>query len=115
LQALYDELAAAKGLCILAFPCNQFGSQEPGTNEEIKKFATETYGVKFDMFAKIDVNGDNTHPLWKYLKHKQGGFLGKFIKWNFSKFIIDKQGQVVGRYAPNTEPFAMKKDLEKYW
>ena len=112
---MYDELGASRGLCILGFPCNQFGSQEPGTNEEIKKFATENYGVKFDMFAKIDVNGDKAHPLWKYLKYKQGGTLGDFIKWNFSKFLIDKQGQPVKRYAPNVEPFDIKKDLTKYW
>jgi len=115
LQAMYDELSAAKGLRILAFPCNQFGGQEPGTNEEIKKFATDNYKVTFDMFSKIDVNGDKAHPLWKYLKHKQGGILGSFIKWNFSKFIINKEGLPVSRYAPNTEPFALKKDLEKYY
>jgi glutathione peroxidase-family protein len=112
---MYDELAAARGLRILAFPCNQFGSQEPGTNAEIKEFAKGNYGVTFDMFAKIDVNSDKADPLWKYLKHKQGGTLGDFIKWNFSKFLIDKHGQPVQRYAPNFEPFEIKKDLEKYW
>jgi len=112
---MYDELGATKGLRILGFPCNQFGGQEPGTNEEIKQFATSTFGVTFDMFSKIDVNGDKSHPLYKYLKYKQGGTLGDFIKWNFSKFIIDKQGQPVERYAPNVEPFSLKKDLEKYW
>jgi phospholipid-hydroperoxide glutathione peroxidase len=112
---MYDELATTRGLRILAFPCNQFGGQEPGTNEEIKQFVTQNYGVNFDMFAKIEVNGDNAHPLWKYLKDKQGGMLGKFIKWNFSKFIIDKNGQPVARFAPNIEPFALRKDLDKYW
>lgn len=112
---MYDEFAVSKGLRILGFPCNQFGSQEPGTNEEIKKYVTETFGVTFDMFSKIDVNGDKAHPLWKYLKHKQGGTLGDFIKWNFTKFTVDKNGQPVARYAPNAEPFSMKKDLEKYW
>lgn len=115
LQALYDEFADSKGLRILGFPCNQFGSQEPGTNEEIKKFATEKYGVKFDMFSKIDVNGSNADPLWQYLKKMQSGTLGDFIKWNFTKFIINKEGIPVARFAPNAEPFSMKKDLEKYF
>lgn len=114
LQALHDEFAESKGLRILAFPCNQFGGQEPGTNEEIKKFA-EGYGVKFDMFAKLDVNKGNAHPLWEYLKNKQGGTLGNFIKWNFSKFIVDKNGQPVKRYAPNVEPFSMKPDFDQFW
>lgn len=115
LQAMYDELADSKGLRILAFPCNQFGGQEPWSNEEIKKYVVENFGVKFDMFAKIDVNGDKAHPLFKYLKSKQGGTLGDFIKWNFSKFLIDKNGQPVARYAPNVEPFTIKKDLDKFW
>jgi len=115
MQALYDELADSKGLRILAFPCNQFGSQEPGSNEEVKKYVVETFGVKFDMFAKIDVNGDKAHPLWKYLKNKQGGTFGDFIKWNFSKFLIDKNGQPVARYAPNVEPNDIRKDFDKYW
>lgn len=114
LQALHEEYAESRGLRILAFPCNQFGSQEPGTNEDIKKFA-EGYHVQFDMFAKIDVNKDSAHPLWKYLKSKQGGTLGNFIKWNFSKFLIDKDGQPVKRYSPQTAPFDMKADLEKYF
>lgn len=115
LQAMYDEFAESRGLKILAFPCNQFGSQEPGSNEEIKQTTSEKYGVKFDMFAKIDVNGSNADPLWNYLKMKKGGTLGDFIKWNFTKFIINKEGIPVARYAPNAEPFSLKKDLEKYW
>jgi len=115
LQAMYDELGTSKGLRILGFPCNQFGSQEPGSEEEIKQFAISNYGVTFDLFSKIEVNGDKAHPLFKYLKYKQGGTLGDFIKWNFTKFIIDKQGQPVQRYAPNVEPFSLKKDLAKYW
>jgi len=115
LQALHDELAEEKGLRILAFPCNQFGSQEPGTNEEIKTFATTKYNVKFDMFAKINVNGSNADPLWNYLKEKQKGTLGNFIKWNFSKFLVDKNGQPVKRYAPNVEPFTVKKDFDAFW
>ncbi|EFX89082.1 hypothetical protein DAPPUDRAFT_233749 [Daphnia pulex] len=90
-----------------------FASQEPGTNSEIKEFAA-SYNVKFDMFAKIDVNGDNAHPLWKYLKLKQGGTLFDAIKWNFTKFIVDKNGQPVARHATTTIPFDMEKDLLKY-
>jgi len=101
-------------LRILAFPCNQFGSQEPGTNAEIKEFATGKYGVKFDMFAKLNVNGSNADPLWDYLKSKQSGTLGNFIKWNFSKFLIDRKGQPVKRYAPNAEPFSFRADIDKY-
>ena len=88
---------------ILAFPCNQFGSQEPGTNEEIKAFVGK-YGVQFDMFDKIDVNGNAAHPLYEYLKSKQGGTLGNFIKWNFTKFVIDKEGQPIARFAPTDDP-----------
>jgi len=112
---MYDELAATRGLRILAFPCNQFGGQEPGTEAEIKEFVTKNFGVTFDMFSKVEVNGDNAHPLWKYLKYKKGGTLGDFIKWNFSKFIIDRNGQPVERYAPNAEPLSLRKDLDKYW
>jgi glutathione peroxidase-family protein len=115
LQALYDELAESKGLRILGFPCNQFGGQEPGTNEEIKATVTEKYGVKFDMFSKIEVNGSGADPLWCYLKYKKGGTLGDFIKWNFSKFLINKEGIPVQRYAPTVEPFAIRKDFDKLW
>jgi glutathione peroxidase-family protein len=112
---MYSELAESKGLRILAFPCNQFGSQEPWPNDEIKKFVVDNFGVTFDMFGKIDVNGDKAHPLFKYLKMKQGGTLGDFIKWNFTKFIVDKNGQPVARYAPNVEPKDILKDLNKYF
>lgn len=98
-----------QGLSILAFPCNQFGGQEPGTEAEIKKFA-EGYGVKFDMFSKIKVNGNDTHPLWDFLKNKQGGMLGNFIKWNFTKFLVDRNGNPVARYSPQTNP---KPTIEK--
>ncbi|KAK9409055.1 phospholipid hydroperoxide glutathione peroxidase mitochondrial [Crotalus adamanteus] len=106
---------AEKGLRILAFPCNQFGKQEPGTNQEIKAFA-ETYGVKFDMYSKIEVNGDGAHPLWKWLKNqpKGRGTLGNAIKWNFSKFLINREGQVVKRFSPMDDPFTMEKDLLRY-
>ena len=103
-----------KGLRVLGFPCNQFLSQEPGTNQEIASFCSLTYGVKFDMFAKINVNGDDAHPLYKYLKDKEPGFLGtEFIKWNFTKFLVDREGNVVKRYAPSTEPKELEKDIEK--
>lgn len=114
LQDLYDQFSETKGLRILAFPCNQFGGQEPGNSEEIVCFARER-NVKFDMFGKIDVNGGNAHPLWRYLKHKQGGTLGDFIKWNFTKFIIDKNGQPVERHGPSTDPKDLVKNLEKYF
>lgn len=115
LQQLHAMYAESKGLRILAFPCNQFGGQEPGTNEEIKAFATEKYGVQFDMFAKIDVNGKKADPLYNFLKKKQGGTLGDFIKWNFSKFLVNKEGVPVKRYAPNDEPNKVAKDFDKYW
>ena len=103
----FFQYAEADGLRILAFPCNQFGSQEPGTNEEIKAFAAAKgveFGKGFDFFAKIDVNGKNAHPLWDYLKKKQGGTLTDAIKWNFSKFVIDKEGQPVARFSPMDDP-----------
>jgi len=111
LQALHVKLAE-KGLAILAFPCNQFGSQEPGSNEQIKEFAQENYGAQFDLYSKIDVNGNKADPLYKFLKAKQKGTLGDFIKWNFSKFLVNKEGMPVKRYSPNTEPFSIEKDIE---
>jgi len=100
------------GLRILAFPCNQFGSQEPGTDAEVAEFAAG-YNVTFDMFSKIKVNSDDAHPLWKFLKKKQGGTLGDFIKWNFTKFLIDRQGVPVARYGPNQDPISMEPELKK--
>lgn len=114
LVELYNEYADTKGLRILAFPCNQFAGQEPGSNDEICQFV-KSKNVNFDMFEKINVNGNDAHPLWKYLKHKQGGTLGDFIKWNFTKFIIDKSGQPVERHGPSTNPKDLIKSLEKYW
>lgn len=111
LQELHSTYAE-KGLAILAFPCNQFGSQEPGSNEEVKKFAQDTFGVKFDMFSKINVNGGQAEPLYSYLKKVQGGTLGDFIKWNFSKFLTNKEGVPVKRYSPNTEPNSILKDIK---
>lgn len=111
---LHEQYGDSKGLKILAFPCNQFGGQEPGGKTEICSFVAKK-NVKFDMFEKVDVNGNNAHPLWTYLKHKQGGTLGNFIKWNFTKFIIDKNGQPVERDGPNTSPKKLINKLEKYW
>lgn len=107
LHSSYSE----KGLRVLAFPCNQFGSQEPGTNEEIKLFALD-HGSKYNLFSKINVNGDDAHPLYKYMKEKQKGFLGNKIKWNFSKFLCDKNGVPVRRYSPTTKPLSCVKDIE---
>ena len=100
---------AAQGLVVLGFPCNQFGYQEPGTSEEIKTFCSTKYDVTFPLFEKIDVNGDNAHPLYKYLTDAKPGLLGtKDIKWNFTKFLVDRTGEPVARYAPQTKP----EDLE---
>ena len=114
LNELYEKYGDEKGLKVLAFPCNQFAREEPGDSGEICTFINKK-NVKFDMFEKIDVNGSKTHPLWKYLKHKQGGTLGDFIKWNFTKFVVDKNGQPVARFGPNTSPNGMVSTLEKYW
>jgi phospholipid-hydroperoxide glutathione peroxidase len=108
-----DEKYQDKGLKILGFPCNQFGGQEPGDSENICSFAAKK-NVKFDIFEKVDVNGNDAHPLWKYLKSKQGGLLIDSIKWNFTKFIVDKNGQPVERHAANVSPLALEKNLEKY-
>jgi len=115
LNELYEKYGESKGLRILGMPSNQFAKQEPGTESEIKEFACTNYKAKFDFSSKVDVNGDNAHPLWKYMKTKQGGFLGSMAKWNFTKFVIDKNGQVVKRYAPTTNPKDMEKDLLKYF
>jgi len=115
LVELYDKYNKTESkLAILAFPCNQFGSQEPGSNSEIKQFAAG-FGVKFDMFEKIDVNGSKTHPLWEFLKEKQGGLLGSGIKWNFTKFVIDKNGNPVARLGPLDDPIPkVEAELSKY-
>jgi glutathione peroxidase len=94
-----------RGFAVLGFPCNQFGEQEPGNPHEIADFCSTNYGVSFPMFAKIDVNGDAAHPLYRYLKETQPGLLGiEAIKWNFTKFLVDRDGRVVDRYAPSTKP-----------
>ncbi len=103
-----------KGFMVLGFPSNQFGKQEPKSNEKIKFFCQGTYDVHFDMFAKIDVNGDMASKLYSYLKKEQGGFLWMdSIKWNFTKFLVDTNGRVVDRYAPSTKPSSIKEDIEK--
>jgi glutathione peroxidase len=99
---------------ILGFPCNQFASQDPADNKEISEFCLINYGVTFHMFQKIDVNGDNAHPLYQYLKQQAHGTFGDKIKWNFTKFLIDKEGNVVKRFAPTTKPEALEKDIRKY-
>lgn len=102
-----------KGLVILGFPCNQFGGQEPGTNEEIQNFCKVNYGVTFPVFAKIEVNGDNTDPVYKWLKSSAPGIAGtEAIKWNFTKFLVGKDGKVIHRYAPQTTPKSLSKDIE---
>ena len=113
LEELYEKYKD-KGLVILGFPCNQFGSQEPGKNEEIQQFCQLNYGVTFPVMAKIEVNGDNTDPVYKWLKQSAPGILGtEMIKWNFTKFLINKEGQVVKRYAPQDEPMSIAADIEK--
>ena len=113
LEALYRQYKD-KGFAILGFPCDQFGHQEPGNEQEIKDFCSLTYEVSFPMFAKVKVNGDEAHPLYRYLKKTKPGLLGtEGIKWNFTKFLIDRNGQVVGRYAPTDKPEAIESDLVK--
>ena len=113
LETLYEKLHP-RGLEILGFPCNQFGAQEPGNEAEIAQFCELNYGVKFPLFAKIEVNGAAAAPLYQYLKKAKPGLLGsEAIKWNFTKFLVDRGGTVVERYAPNTEPEAIAGDIEK--
>ena len=101
-----------RGFTILGFPCNQFGKQDPGSNEEIQEFCQLNYGVSFPMFGKIEVNGSDADPLFKHLKSQAGGTLGDRIKWNFTKFLVNREGEVVKRYAPTTKPEAIAGDIE---
>lgn len=103
LQDLYDKYGE-RGLEILDFPCNQFGHQAPGSEEEIVDFCQSRYGVTFKQFAKVEVNGANEIPLYTYLKDQKGGVMGKKIKWNFTKFLVDRKGNVIGRFAPTVKP-----------
>jgi len=113
LEALHRKYAP-KGFAVLGFPCNQFGSQEPGDAAEIAQFCSRNYDVTFPMFAKIEVNGTGAHPLYQFLKAEQKGLLGtEPIKWNFTKFLIDRAGQVTGRFAPTTKPAELEPDIER--
>jgi glutathione peroxidase len=113
LEALYEKYKS-KGFVVLGFPCNQFGAQEPGTEAEIAQFCELNYGVTFPMFAKIDVNGDDAAPVYRFLKSAKPGLLGtEAIKWNFTKFLIDRDGRVIARFAPNDTPEAVAKDIEQ--
>jgi glutathione peroxidase len=113
LEEVYKRFAD-RGLVVLGFPCNQFGEQEPGSATEIGAFCEKNYGVSFPMFEKVEVNGDQAHPLYRWLKDEAPGLLGsKGIKWNFTKFLIDRNGQVKARYAPQTKPEDLAGDIEK--
>ncbi len=102
-----------QGLEVIGFPCNQFGNQESGSADEISEFCQINYGVSFQMMEKIEVNGDNAHPIYKWLKSQKGGIITDAIKWNFGKFLVGKDGKVVKRYAPTTKPEAIMADIEK--
>ena len=112
LEALWQQYGP-RGLTVLGFPCDQFGHQEPGDEAEIKNFCSLSYDVTFPMFAKVEVNGDGAHPLWKWLKQQKGGILGiDAIKWNFTKFLVGRDGRVIKRYAPKDTPASMAADIE---
>lgn len=112
LEALQRRFAA-RGFEVLGFPCNQFGAQEPGSAEEIRSFCSTKYDISFPLFAKVDVNGDDAHPLWRHLKEQKPGLLGiEAIKWNFTKFLVDREGRVIKRYAPTDEPSTIERDIE---
>jgi glutathione peroxidase len=112
LQKLQDTYAE-RGFTVLGFPCDQFGHQEPGSVEEIASFCESSFGVSFPMFAKIDVNGADTHPLYAWLKDEQSGLLGGKIKWNFTKFLVGRDGTPVNRFAPQTDPLDISDDIEQ--
>lgn len=112
LQQLQDSYAG-QGFAVLGFPCDQFGNQEPGDDAEIAGFCERNFGVSFPLFSKIEVNGDGAHPLFQWLKDEKSGLLGGKIKWNFTKFLIGRDGQVLGRYSPTTKPEKISKDIEK--
>jgi glutathione peroxidase len=112
LEDLHREFAP-RGFSVLGFPCNQFGAQEPGRADEIREFCSSTYDVTFPLFDKIDVNGSKAHPLFQFLKQQQSGLLGSSIKWNFTKFLVDRAGKVVARYAPTATPQGMRGDIQK--
>ena len=111
LQELHQKYVE-RGFAVLGFPCNQFGAQEPGDARQITQFCETQYAVTFPMFAKIDVNGSNAHPLFEHLKREKSGLLGSSIKWNFTKFLVDRTGKVVGRYAPTVTPEGLRREIE---
>ena len=110
LQALHERYAP-RGFSVLAFPCDQFGRQEPGSDQEIARFCDRSFGVTFPLFAKIEVNGPRAHPLYVWLKQQKGGLLGRGIKWNFTKFLVDKAGLVRARFAPTAKPETLSRDV----
>lgn len=112
LQELH-ETYADQGLAVIGFPCNQFGGQEPGDAAEIGEFCQRNYGVSFPMMEKVDVNGPQAHPVYEWLRSQKGGLVGSKIKWNFTKFLIGRDGQVIERYAPTTKPEKLKADIER--
>jgi glutathione peroxidase len=113
LQDLYEKYKD-KNFVVLGFPCNQFGAQEPGNEAEIKQFCELNYHVNFPLFSKVDVNGDSAHPLFKFLKSNMKGFLGtEFIKWNFTKFLVDKQGNLIKRFAPQDKPQDLESEIKE--
>jgi glutathione peroxidase len=111
LEQLHRDLSA-RGFAVLGFPCNQFGAQEPGDAKQIETFCETKFHVTFPMFSKIDVNGSRAHPLYEYLRHEKTGLLGSSIKWNFTKFVVDRSGKVVGRHAPTVTPEALRREIE---
>jgi glutathione peroxidase len=111
LEELHRQLSP-RGFAVLGFPCNQFGGQEPGDAAQIEQFCVSNYAITFPMFAKIDVNGDHAHPLFKYLKNEKFGLLGPSIKWNFTKFLVDRAGKVVARHSPTARPEGLRREIE---
>jgi glutathione peroxidase len=111
LETLHQALGP-RGFSVLGFPCNQFGGQEPGDAQQIERFCADKYAITFPMFAKIDVNGSNAHPLFAYLKNAKSGLLGPSIKWNFTKFLVDRSGKVVARHAPTAKPEGLTREIE---
>lgn len=112
LEKLYNKYRE-QGLEILGFPCNQFGGQDPGSNEQIGEFCSKNYGVSFTMFGKVNVKGPEAHVIFRYLTNQSKGILGSGIKWNFTKFLVNRQGEVINRYAPTTKPESLEQDIEQ--
>ena len=112
LEQLHERYAD-QGLAVLGFPCNQFGEQDPGSNDEIGAFCQRNYGVSFPMFGKVEVNGEDAHPLYQWLRTEKKGMLGEKIKWNFTKFLVGRDGQVIKRYGSTTKPEKIAEDIER--